>query len=283
MRRNDFVPIDVEALKVGAPLPWSVYDKTGILLLAEGSILQSKYQLERLRFAGMAYRSDLKASRPMLPNTVSDFPEQTPPLARSVLFPAKVGDLIQARMPPDAEEFSLRYIGQVPNRSLLVSHPERGGSLIAVRDGQTVMLRGFSGTDIYKAQTRIIRVCLTPFPYLHLKTPSSVVLSRIRKDARATINLPAVLYVGDTTHNGRILDLSVQGCRVECSRCVLEVGNEVVLGFRVVLEQESLTLTLTAMVRSEASGDNSNSYGLQFVDTTLFDKLALRALSCPRE
>lgn len=50
---SDLVRLAPGLLTVGKPLPWPVYDNTGNLLVAQGYVIQSEWQLERLYERGM--------------------------------------------------------------------------------------------------------------------------------------------------------------------------------------------------------------------------------------
>ncbi|MEQ6886699.1 HD domain-containing phosphohydrolase [Salicola sp. Rm-C-2C1-2] len=50
---SDLVRLAPGLLTVGKPLPWPVYDRTGNLLVAQGYVIQSEWQLERLYEQGL--------------------------------------------------------------------------------------------------------------------------------------------------------------------------------------------------------------------------------------
>ena len=61
----DFKKLIPGALYVGKPLPWPVYDENGGLLLSQGHVIQSEYQLELLYARGM-FQKTMQSARKLI-------------------------------------------------------------------------------------------------------------------------------------------------------------------------------------------------------------------------
>jgi hypothetical protein len=129
------------------------------------------------------------------------------------------GDTLQLQplLEGQTERFSVQVIGVMKGKSLLVTAPLVDGKLIFVRDGQTYLVRAFSGLNVCAFKARILKSQLQPFPYLHLSYPDSVQAMRIRKAMRAPASIIVAVHdseAGRQIGAGKIIDLSVGGARM---------------------------------------------------------------------
>ncbi len=85
----------------------------------------------------------------------------------------RVGDRLQIEVPTPHHD--LRYftslVGYVNNLSILLRNPVVNGLSLPMREGELLLVRGFSGLKTFSFETTIQRVCLAPFPYLHVSYP----------------------------------------------------------------------------------------------------------------
>lgn len=184
------------------------------------------------------------------------------------------GDLVQLQPLQEGveERYTVRFIGLMKGKSVLVSHPVVDEKLIFVREGQTFLVRAFSGVNACGFQARVLKVNLTPFPYLHLAYPTAVHAVRVRQAMRAPVDIIIAIYEregGALIASGRIVDLSVGGARVHSPVRFGEPGGRVFITFKVKLDDIEEIVTTPATIRSygEETDDKGRPMqvaGLQF-------------------
>jgi hypothetical protein len=184
------------------------------------------------------------------------------------------GDALQLQplLEGQTERFSVHVIGVMKPKSLLVTAPVVEGKLIFVRDGQTYLVRAFSGLNVCAFKARILKSQLQPFPYLHLSYPDSVQAMRIRKAMRAPANIIVAVHdteVGRQTGAGKIIDLSVGGARMYSPMKVGVKDQAIWLSFKVMLGDMEEYVKTPAIIRAvseedDEQGKRMNVFGLQF-------------------
>jgi c-di-GMP-binding flagellar brake protein YcgR len=105
------------------------------------------------------------------------------------------GDTLQLQPMIDGqtERYTVRVIGLMRAKSVLVTAPLIDGKLIFIREAQPFLIRAFSGQNVYAFKARVLKAQHTPFPYLHLSYPDSVQVMRIRKAMRAPAQIIVAL------------------------------------------------------------------------------------------
>jgi hypothetical protein len=135
----------------------------------------------------------------------------------------QVGDTLQLEFVTEerSPRYSVRLIGYLPKGSVLVTMPERNGRVVAVREGQNVVARGFSGSHASAFPARIIRTALHPYPYMHLSYPEEKAEVLVRSARRASVALEATVSGlrpnegWSTWQPATLTDLSLSGLSIE--------------------------------------------------------------------
>jgi c-di-GMP-binding flagellar brake protein YcgR len=188
------------------------------------------------------------------------------------------GDRLQLEMAADAERTHhfTTLIGHVPGLSVLVRTPSIHGEPIAVREGETVLVRAFSGRSVYAFETTVQRVCLSPFSYLHLAYPKLVRANPIRGAERVRVELRGTALNLQQDPRGIPVgcsfgDLSLTGAQVESAQSLGDRGSRLQVFFSFKLEPQGYEVKLTpeaeiqsARKRSDSQGAEVYSYGIRF-------------------
>ncbi len=289
--KDALIPVRKADIAIGKPLPWAVYDAQHVLLLNKGVVVTSEHQLEILIEKGLYREGGPRmpgAPRPQQGEAVQDQPLEGGvdiPFDRVSLAP---GDLVQLQPLQEGvdERYNVRVIGMLKGKSVLVSHPVVDEKLIFVREGQNFLVRAFSGVNACGFQTRVLKVNLTPYPYLHLTYPNVVHAVRVRRALRAPVDIIIAIYEregGPLIASGRIVDLSVGGARVHSPVQFGEKGGRVYITFKVKLDDIEEIVTTPAIIRShgeetDEKGRRMQTVGLQFGEINPAQRLIIMNL-----
>ena len=109
-----------------------------------------------------------------------------------------------------------RLIGYLYDQGLIVQTPLINGLPVTLRNDEPVLVRVFSGTQAFAFTSTVVRICVSPFFYLHLSFPPVVQGAEIRKTLRVKVNLAARLTQGSNVKlslpiEAVVADLSIAG------------------------------------------------------------------------
>ncbi|GGC58833.1 flagellar brake protein [Undibacterium terreum] len=274
-------------ISVGKALPWPVYDMHGNLMFEAGMIIENQHQLERLVIN--AYCMD------SLWNSVpSRQPEPPPPQVEekeddkrdqmieldSVRW--SVGEKLFLQMADNAAmRFTVKMIGFLKGKSIVVSAPMIDGGAPRIRDGQTFIVRAFTGKTAYAFSASALKSVFFPYSYLHLSYPDKVRSTVIRHGSRATVKIIASVTIGNSeqTTAAVLNDLSTGGASGVIKKNIGERGDSGVIKFKVRAAGNDEILTLSFILRSIEAIENEDSYryGFQFNDLDAQSRLVLSA------
>src|SRR6185436_8138552 len=113
----------------------------------------------------------------------------------------------------------VRVIGFLPERSVLVTTPEKGGQAMHVREGRAVTVRSFASDQAHGFSSVVLRSCVQPYPYLHLTFPQKLenLAERQAARVRSAIAINVHGLTGDAAGRdtpGVIRDISNTGANV---------------------------------------------------------------------
>lgn len=275
------IQLSPQDLPVGQPLPWSLHDGEGNLVLGSGSVIPDARDLALVFRHGTVCRPD-------------DMPEagneaDGTGLARLAAGPLglQVGTLLHVKTPGEASRAAAsRLIGFI-DQGLFVTWPTLGGRDLAVQAGETVLLRGFSGQAIHSFTSTITAVCRSPFRYLVLSAPAQTEQMPVRRAARVPTRLAAYLVENGGDGNapaagesdmeasvasglarlGLLSDLSTGGALVQTSHPAPPVGCKVQMSFQLRTASLDAEVVVDGWVRSApAAGDDAEfpAFGVAF-------------------
>lgn len=171
----------------------------------------------------------------------------------------QVGERLQLELVTDSSrnQYYTTLIGFVPGHSVLVRTPLVQNLPIPVPEGATVVVRAFSGRHAFTLESRIERVCRSPYPYVHLAYPASVRQTQIRGALRVRIALPGTAASStdqpDATPHAVVLsDLSVSGAQLEADLSLGEPGEKFVLAYKFVVQPNNYEVKLATSAQIQS-------------------------------
>lgn len=199
----------------------------------------------------------------------------------------QIGDQVQLQSQRDNNDvrYTVRLVGMSKGRSVLVTTPMEDGKYLLMREGQSFILRTFSGKSAYAFPTQILKSVNAPYPYLHLSYPKQVRSLVVRKGARANVHVVCAVTQLDgepVQAAGTILNLSIGGALVAAKQPIAEKGQKLLVKFKAMVNGVEVLLALHGIVRAinvEQGGETDTPYniGLQFVDVTPEESIPLLA------
>ncbi|PVY78701.1 PilZ domain-containing protein [Cupriavidus alkaliphilus] len=261
-------------LPVGHPLPWSLLDGEGNLVLGSGNIIPDARDLALVFRHGTVCRDDAGDE------VAEDLRPATGPLG------LQVGTLLHVKLDGEsARPAASRLIGFI-EQGLFVTWPQLGGRDLPLQAGDGVVLRGFSGHAIHSFTSTITAVCRSPFRYLVLSAPVQRHATPVRKAARVPTRLAAYLTepgdddgsAGSAARLSLLSDLSTGGALVQTTSPAPAPGSRVRLRFKLrtaSLDSEVVIDGWVRMAPAGAAGDDADfpAFGVAF------DVLAERELT----
>jgi hypothetical protein len=197
----------------------------------------------------------------------------------------RVGDQLHLDLPStlDHKKYSVTLVGWLDGQSVIVTAPRSATVSRLVHAGEVVVLRTFSGVNVYAFQSTVIRTPMTPYQYLHLSFPQRVDSVAIRSAMRCRLHLPITITVAGKESAAAILNLGAAGALIEGAD-LLTRDASITLTAAFELHGVPVTLAVTADVRSAKPGVPGSGalgqYGVQFRDLNPHDRLLLSSLVC---
>lgn len=202
-----------------------------------------------------------------------------------------IGDTLQLQSL--AEEGRSRYyvklIGYAVGRTVLVTTPVVDGRICFMREGQGFVIRCFSGKNAYAFQAVVLKVVNSPFPYLLLTYPREVRGLVVRRGARVHTSIIGSVQMltgvrANTSTGVSVTNLSVGGALVAARAPLGGKGDDLLLKFRVVLDDMETFPQLEGVIRNVAvepetdgAGALSVLHGVEFKEVPQNDRIMLTA------
>lgn len=303
---DSFVPIVPSEVAVGRAAPWAIYDSWGNLLLALGTVIETQDQLNDLLENGYYTEAGWDSVAPAtatqshaksavqgvesdsvigaVSSTKNNAPEQQKESIMLDLDGVRwhVGEAFYLQVQDNpAVRYTVKLIGFVKNKSILVTAPLIDGKVTLVRDGQTFIVRAFPGKKAYAFSSSALKSVFSPHPYLHLSYPKIVRCTTIRKNSRANVKIIASVTLGEPgeTAAATLSDLSMGGTSGIIKKPLGKKNDTGVIKFKVNVVGSDEFLTLKIILRSVTPTDNSQEFrhGFEFVDVPPQSNLILSA------
>lgn len=263
-------------LRIGAPVPWNLYDEGGQLLLARGMMLETERQLEVLLERGLYRDLPISSRSGRAPEVQAPAPASEDRLCGLEDIRLAIGDSLQLHR--DESRYSVVLIGFSKGKSVITSAPPVNNPLLGLREGQSFVVRLFSGKHVYAFSSTLYRLSSQPYPHLHLTYPSQVSGRAVRQAIRAPVKLIAsVVDVLGGTASATFVDLSASGGLLVAKTELGIPGERVQVKFRIRVGEVEQYLSLLATVRTTQMVDGQFHHGLQFVDVPHVEQVALTA------
>ena len=272
-------------ISIGKPLLWSVYDAAGTLLLKSGLVVESLQQIEALSKNGFFRDTRLDNLGSLRDEAAGAAGPGLEAAKESIMSMEdarwRIGEsLFLQPFDNPTLRYTVRLIGFVKNKSVLVTAPALDGKFGFIRDGQTFVVRSFSGKKAYAFTAAAVKSVHAPHPYLHLSYPQEVRATTIRKGSRAAVRIIASVSLGQPprTIATTLVDLSAGGTSF-CAKLPLGIkGEEGQVKFKLQVAEHTAFLNLRAVLRSVASeGGETNNHGLEFLAIPVDERMILSA------
>jgi c-di-GMP-binding flagellar brake protein YcgR len=199
----------------------------------------------------------------------------------------QIGDPVQLQSLNDENpaRYAVRLLGFAKGRSVMVSSPMVDGKYLLMRDGQTFVLRAFSGKSAYAFSTQVIRSVNTPYPYLHLTYPKDVRSLVVRRGARANVRVICAVTECDgspTQAAATLVNMSIGGALMAAKQPIGAKGQRLTVKFKTEINAVEAYLALCATIRAintdeSDEPDKAVKHGLEFVDIPGPDMILLSA------
>ena len=154
-----------------------------------------------------------------------------------------------------------------------------------LKEGQSFIIRFFSGQNAYAFTSVVSRQTSVPFPHLHLSYPREVRGLEIRKDSRIDVELITAVLMGaeGEQHSGagKIVNLSRGGASLRAKTQLGNKGDTINVKFKISVHDMQSYVVFDSIIRmiDQDQTDPAMPYvhGIQFVDAEQGMSLALAA------
>lgn len=298
----NLILVTQDDIAVGKPLPWSLFGQERQLLAEQGTILQDASQLEAL-LTRRVYREPVPAARGGVEDETA-LAEIAGPLGASGSkegnpdysfddMKLKVGDRLQLQPPIQLsqERFLVKVIGYMNGSSLLLTVPTMvNGLRLQLREGEKVIMRSFSGQNVFRFASTIDRLCKLPYEYMHLSFPEKIQGMVVRKAPRIKTHLVAAVQGNGSLKeadkvSGLIVNMSSSGAALDAKQPLGKCGDILALAFRVSLHEIDTYLSvqvvikaLSSVERAELSNPGLIRHGLEFHELQANDHIIIQSM-----
>ncbi len=200
-----------------------------------------------------------------------------------------VGDRLQIEIP--SHQHDQRYfttlVGYVSNLSILVRNPVVHGLTLPMRDNERLIVRGFSGLETFSFETTVERVCLSPFPYLHLAYPHAIRTMPVRNEMRIKTRLPVRISTGqgDTAIEAIISNMSSGGILIDAAEELGKVHDEIGVSFHITVQPndyqahiEAQAVIQNTSIRNNPEGEFLFQYGVKLLNLHSSQAILLQSM-----
>lgn len=169
----------------------------------------------------------------------------------------QVGSRLQLELPAsrDRARHFTTLVGYCPGETLLVRTPLVKGMPLTAVEGETVIVRPFSGVTAFAFGSAVERSCREPFPCLHLLFPASIRGSSVRGALRVQFAGEARAAAAGAAQPVTVIKLSAIGALLDAASELGAAGDRVDLsfGFRIDPGGEEITFRCAADIRNAKS------------------------------
>jgi PilZ domain/Flagellar protein YcgR len=276
-----------DKIKVGRPLPFSVFGAEGQLLLAEGTIVESDHTRLQLLRSGVYCDAAETPSQTNEPAADSEAPgEQTPlsVLRRDYAAAGARRRLALTIAAGDSEETQTAWVLGVHDKSILLTAPRLpNGSLLPVKVGHSWVCRAFQLTTAFRFRSNVLKVVFEPFPQVLIEAPQHVEQRTVRSRPRAAVFMPVTIEAPQAA-GGIMVDLSVGGGRiaVEQGSPLDHRGQALQIDLKLEMIDSRFELSLKSSIVAvlgacDARHPRVHFYGIKFENPNEIERLVLHA------
>jgi len=200
----------------------------------------------------------------------------------------RIGDTLIMQSSPETPRLSVKLIGYLKNAGLIVTVPTNGGELVMLKDGQSFIVRFFSGQSAHAFTATVVRQTSVPFPHVHLSWPREVRGQGVRKGARIDVELIAAITLpvaaeGEEvqTRSGKIINLSTGGAALRSKTALGHKGDVIGVKFKILTHgipsYVDFPSTIRMVTHDHVDPAMPYLYGIEFANADQGMSLALAA------
>ena len=273
---KDLSPLAKGDIEIGKALPFAIFDRSGVLLLAEGQAVNSQKQLDELAAKGLYHNPRWANKFVIQPGKSQMDPNALPrmlPAKQAFEDPFETGSQLKMSAPGQSKDpFHVRLIGSIPQAAILITHPMRDGKCVFAKEGQVWEFQATYGLSIYRFSSMIEKVLLSPHPLIVMSWPHETHLESqaIRRARRVNCDLPATIRLngsqsGSVESITAVIDnISTGGLELLFAKAVsFKIGQSISIAFQIILDDRKYLIECDAEVVSKPrdSGPSSSTYG----------------------
>jgi hypothetical protein len=241
-----------DKIRVGSPLPFSVFGAEGQLLLAEGTIVESDHTRLRLLRNGVYCDAITESASDPGADAPAESGEQTPlsMLRRDYATINARRRLTLTVSAGDSEDAYTAWVVGVHDKNILLTAPRLpNGTLLPVKVGHAWVCRAFQLTTAFRFRSSVIKVVYDPFPQVLIEAPKHVEQRTVRSRPRAAAFLPVAIEA-PRPMSGVLIDLSVSGGRlaVEQGSQLDHRGQDLQIDLKLEMIDSRFELSLKAKI-----------------------------------
>lgn len=179
---------------------------------------------------------------------------------------------------------SSTVLGWREGASVMLTQPVAAGKPLQLFEGESLMLRVFTGQSAFAFRSSVRKANQLPFPYVHIGFPKRVHAVEIRRSPRSRVGLPTSFSVdGMPAGIGTILDIGAAGALLDTGKVLDRDVTALRLMFSFELHGVEVSLDVHARVLglkgySSESEHPSVQYRLAFDELQPNDRLILSSL-----
>lgn len=287
------IPVQEGEIRVGSPLPWSIFDQENHLLMMEGETVATDDQLQLLMDQSPLRTLTWEGGEPeTLPGETTKDAKAAGETYRFGDMRLKVGDRLQIQPPAQLtqERFTVRLIGYLEGQSVLVTPPYANGLRLPLQEGENIIIRYFSGQNAFGFSATINKIAKLPYEYYHLSFPDTVKGMIVRKAPRVRTRIIASVLrpdqaPGTDPKSAIIANVSATGALLDSRQALGEKGDVIRLAFRVHLHNVDALLSVSGAIRAVFADDDPDPdkpafihHGIEFQDLEPNDSVILQSL-----
>ena len=169
-------------------------------------------------------------------------------------------------------------IGYVPNEYLLAKIPMEKGLFFQFKEEERLLVRVFSGVQVFSFVSFVERLFLAGLYYMHLSFPTSVEGTALRKAVRVQVSMPAQVTTklaggAEQRTPAMLVNVSILGALLHCEKRLGEVGDPVSLSFEFLVQPgdypvriETKALIRAVMAQPSATAEDGHDFemGVEF-------------------
>ncbi len=178
-------------------------------------------------------------------------------------------------------------IGWIRDEYLIVKTPFEHNNPIALREGEKLTLRVFSGVNVCSFSCVAERVFGRPLCYAHVTFPTEIQGTNLRTAMRVKVDIPAHVRGSNGEQTGFLVNLSVSGALLESKMRLPDDAAPVTVEFTLLTQPDNRQVMIAtkavirnvSVVEGIAGGAQKFSYGLQFTDLEAAHYMMLQNLT----